>query len=67
MYMEVYVSYMVGSSITALLGSVAYSYLYQEDTPVEVSEPVDYSLIDTTLNERDVNSIKDKRKQTRKS
>ena len=61
MYMEVYVSYMVGSSITALLGSVAYSYLYQEDTQDEVSEPVDYSLIDTTLNERDVNSIKDKR------
>ena len=30
MYMEVYASYLVGSSITAFLGKVAYSYLYPE-------------------------------------
>jgi hypothetical protein len=57
MYMEVYVSYMVGSSITALIGKVAYSYLYHESNS---DESVEYSLVDTKLNECDVNSSKEK-------
>ena len=62
MYMEVYASYLVGSSITAYLGKVAYSYLYPEPecTTEEVKE-VEYSLVDTNLNEREVKSDKDKR------
>ena len=62
MYMEVYASYLVGSSITAFLGKVAYSYLYPEPecTTEEVKE-VEYSLVDTNLNEREVKSDKDKR------
>ena len=62
MYMEVYASYLVGSSITAFLGKVAYSYLYQEPEPTteEVTD-VEYSLVDTKLNEREVKSDKDNR------
>lgn len=62
MYMEVYASYLVGSSITAFLGKVAYSYLYPEPecTTEEVKE-VEYSLVDTNLNEREVKSDKDNR------
>jgi hypothetical protein len=62
MYMEVYASYLVGSSITAFLGKVAYSYLYPEPecTTEEVKE-VEYSLVDPDLNEREVKSEKDKR------
>ena len=60
MYMEVYASYLVGSSITAFLGKVAYSYLYpdSECTTEEVKE-VEYSLVDDKLNEREVKSTKD--------
>ena len=60
--MEVYASYLVGSSITAFLGKVAYSYLYPEPecTTEEVKE-VEYSLVDTNLNEREVKSDKDNR------
>jgi hypothetical protein len=60
--MEVYASYLVGSSITAFLGKVAYSYLYPEPecTTEEVKE-VEYSLVDTNLNEREVKSNKDNR------
>ena len=60
--MEVYASYLVGSSITAFLGKVAYSYLYpdSECTAEEVKE-VEYSLVDTNLNEREVKSDKDNR------
>ena len=60
--MEVYASYLVGSSITAFLGKVAYSYLYpdSECTTEEVKE-VEYSLVDTNLNEREVKSDKDNR------
>jgi len=57
--MEVYVSYMVGSSITALIGKVAYSYLYHESNS-NSDDSVEYSLVDTKLNEREVNSAKDK-------
>ena len=62
MYMEVYASYLVGSSITAFLGKVAYSYLYQEPEPTtEETKDVEYSLVDTNLNERKVKSDKDNR------
>ena len=62
MYMEVYASYLVGSSITAFLGKVAYSYLYPEpECTTEEVKNVEYSLVDTNLNERQVKSDKDKR------
>ena len=60
MYMEVYASYLVGSSITAFLGKVAYSYLYPEpECTTEEVKDVEYSLVDTNLNERQVKSDKD--------
>ena len=61
MYMEVYASYLVGSSITAYLGKVAYSYLYPEpeSLPEEEVKEVEYSLVDDKLNEREVKSTKD--------
>lgn len=60
MYMEVYASYLVGSSITAFLGKVAYSYLYPEpECTTEEVKNVEYSLVDTNLNERQVKSDKD--------
>jgi len=61
MYMEVYASYLVGSSITAFLGKVAYSYLYpeSESLPEEEVKEVEYSLVDDKLNEREVKSTKD--------
>ena len=76
--MEVYVPYMIGSSITAFLGKVAYSYIYNEDNstlPNEnaekiadknadnnvVNDDIEYNMIDTKLNEREVNSQRDKR------
>tara|TARA_Y200000002_G_scaffold262257_1_gene217704 strand:- start:145 stop:519 length:375 start_codon:yes stop_codon:yes gene_type:complete len=58
--MEVYASYLVGSSITAFLGKVAYSYLYPEpECTTEEVKNVEYSLVDTNLNERQVKSDKD--------
>lgn len=57
--MEVYASYLVGSSITAYLGKVAYSYLYPESESLPEEEQVEYSLVDEKLNERDVKSTKD--------
>tara|TARA_Y100000389_G_C17107891_1_gene339198 strand:+ start:183 stop:578 length:396 start_codon:yes stop_codon:yes gene_type:complete len=67
--MEVYVPYVVGSSISAFLGKVAYSYLYTPETPDDnvdseiESESIDieYNLVDSKLNEREVKSAKDKR------
>ena len=76
--MEVYVPYMIGSSITAFLGKVAYSYIYNEDNSTlpnenaekiadknadnnEVNNDIEYNMIDTKLNEREVNSQRDKR------
>ena len=59
MYMEVYASYLVGSSITAYLGKVAYSYLYPEPESQPEKEDVEYSLVDDKLNEREVKSTKD--------
>jgi len=66
MYMEVYVPYAIGSSVTAFLGKVAYSYLYPEPEKVvveevEKKEDIEYNLVDSNLNERHVNSDKDKR------
>ena len=61
MYMEVYVPYVIGSSVTAFLGKVAYSYLYPEpeEVVVEEKEDIEYNLVDSNLNERNVNSDKD--------
>lgn len=66
MYMEVYVPYVIGSSVTAFLGKVAYSYLYPEPKEVvveevEKKEDIEYNLVDSNLNERNVNSDKDRR------
>ena len=66
MYMEVYVPYVIGSSVTAFLGKVAYSYLYHEPEEVvveevEKKEDIEYNLVDSNLNERNVNSDKDRR------
>ena len=62
MYMEVYASYLVGSSITAFLGKVAYSYIYSKDDDViEDPDNIEYNLVDSKLNERNVNSDKDRR------
>jgi len=63
MYMEVYVPYVIVSSVTAFLGKVSYSYLYPESEPEPEPEEVEieYNLVDTNLNERHVNSDKDKR------
>jgi hypothetical protein len=58
--MEVYVPYVIGSSVTAFLGKVAYSYLYPEEV-VEVKEDIEYNLVDSNLNERNVNSDKYKK------
>ena len=66
MYMEVYVPYVIGSSVTAFLGKVAYSYLYPDPEEVvvieeEKKEDIEYNLVDSNLNERNVNSEKEKR------
>ena len=62
MYMEVFASYVIGSSITAFLGKVAYSYIYsQDDDVIEDPDNIEYNLVDSKLNERNVNSDKDKR------
>ena len=67
MYMEVYVPYVIVSSVTAFLGKVSYSYLYPETEPEPEPEPeseeveIEYNLVDTNLNERNVTSKKDRR------
>lgn len=69
MYMEVYVSYIVGTSISAFLGNMAYTYIYlpekvdDNENSKSESESIDieYNLVDSKLNEREVNSIKDKK------
>ena len=62
MYMEVFASYVIGSSITAFLGKVAYSYIYsQDDDVIEDLDNIEYNLVDSKLNERNVNSDKDRR------
>ena len=60
--MEVFASYVIGSSITAFLGKVAYSYIYsQDDDVIEDPDNIEYNLVDSKLNERNVNSDKDRR------
>ena len=70
--MEVYISYIVGSSVSALIGKYAYNYLYYEsesttidniasnlvDDVIEksVNESINYSLLDTKCNEKKVDS-----------
>ena len=62
--MELYVSYMFGSSVSVLVGKVAYDYLYtpsdtiskSESDPNSESKLIDYSLVDDKLNETNVNS-----------
>ena len=72
MYMEVYVPYIVCSSISAYLGKAAYSYLYPPETPDDNADNIDseiesesidieYNLVDSKLNEREVKSDKDRR------
>lgn len=62
MYMEVFVPYVIGSSITAFLGKVTYSYLYsQDEVVIEDPDNIEYNLVDSKLNERNVNSDKDRR------
>lgn len=63
MYMEVYVPYVISSSVTMFLGKVAYSYLYPIDdsTPLTDDENIEYNLVDSKLNERKVNSCRDNR------
>ena len=86
--MEVYIPYIVCSSVSALIGKYAYDYVYSEDTvedntiaktefpagPLvekEVAEKVtknaikkgiDYSLLDTKLNESVVSSVSNNEK-----
>lgn len=60
--MEVFVPYVIGSSITAFLGKVTYSYLYsQDEVVIEDPDNIEYNLVDSKLNERNVNSDKDRR------
>ena len=77
MYMESYVSYIVGTSITAFLGNMAYTYIYLPENADDNMESkldsekdsekdsesiaIEYNLVDSKLNEREVNSIKDKK------
>ena len=94
--MEVYIPYIVGSSVSALIGKYAYDYVYSEDTiednveentivetefpakvaagsPVEevvaekvtknaIKKGIDYSLLDSKLNESAVSSVSNNEK-----
>tara|TARA_B100000575_G_scaffold294223_1_gene308765 strand:+ start:2962 stop:3357 length:396 start_codon:yes stop_codon:yes gene_type:complete len=67
--MEVYVSYIVGTSISAFLGNMAYTYIYapekvddnENSKSDSESTDIEYNLVDSKLNEREVNSVKDKK------
>ena len=62
--MEVYIPYIVGSSVSALIGKYAYDFIYFDSESVTESvtesvakkETIDYNLLDTKLNEKKVNS-----------
>lgn len=69
--MELYLPYVIGSSVSVIIGNVAYSYLshksIQHTTPQSQSTPqqkllndttIEYNLVDTNLHERSVNSNK---------
>ena len=57
--MEAYVSYIVGTSISAFLGNMAYTYIYLPEKADDIN--IEYNLVDSKLNERKVNSVKDKK------
>jgi hypothetical protein len=65
--MEVYIPYIIGSSVSAFIGKVAYSYYYTDDIKstdenlVKSVESINYNLVDERLNERVVDSYKNKR------
>ena len=65
--MEVYIPYIIGSSVSALIGKVAYSYYYTDEIKstdeniVKSVESINYNLVDERLNERVVDSYKNKR------
>jgi len=66
--MELYIPYIMGSSVSALIGRYAYSYLYYESESItienissnliekRVNESINYSLLDTKCNEINVDS-----------
>ena len=60
--MEVYIPYIIGSSFSAFLGKVAYSYIYLEESSdsnnSNDSNDSQFNLIDSNLFERTVNSDK---------
>jgi hypothetical protein len=62
--MEVYIPYIVGSSVSAFLGKVAYRYMYSTTSTSDTDSDTDsnlFSLIDSNLLERKVTSNKAKR------
>ena len=64
--MELYIPYMIGSSVSMFVGKVAYDYYSTptDDTPksdsisdtISDSKTIDYSLVDEKLNETKVDS-----------
>ena len=67
--MEVYIPYIIGSSVSAFIGKVAYSYYYTDGDKIKSTdenlvksvESINYNLVDERLNERVVDSNKNKR------
>lgn len=73
--MEVYIPYIIGSSVSAFIGKVAYSYYYNDDDSatnvdeikstdeniVKSVDSINYNLVDERLHERVVDSNKNKR------
>ena len=74
--MEVYIPYIIGSSVSAFIGKVAYSYYYNDDDDsatnvdeikstdeniVKSVDSINYNLVDERLHERVVDSNKNKR------
>jgi|TARA_B110001469_G_scaffold122093_1_gene132299 hypothetical protein len=74
--MEVYIPYIIGSSVSAFIGRVAYSYYYtdeddgknvddiksNDENRVKSGDSINYNLVDERLNERVVDSNKNKRR-----
>lgn len=65
--MELYLPYVIGSSVSVIIGNVAYSYLSNDYTQHISSQSqqtlltdttIEYNLVDTNLYERSVNSNK---------
>ena len=61
--MEIYIPYIIGSSVSALIGKVAYSLYYttHDKNLVKSVDSINYNLVDERLHERVVNSNKNKR------